>query len=35
MEPIWAQHPSDPALGTNIGAAWEHAMKVSQSLPQL
>jgi hypothetical protein len=22
-EPIWAQHPSDPALGPNILAAWE------------
>ncbi|WP_370650155.1 YecA family protein [Oscillochloris sp. ZM17-4] len=24
-EPIWAQHPSDPALGPNIRAAWERA----------
>ncbi len=23
--PIWAQHPSDPALGPNIRAAWERA----------
>ncbi len=24
-EPIWARHPSDPALGPNILAAWERA----------
>ena len=24
-EPIWVQNPSDPILGPNIRAAWEHA----------
>jgi hypothetical protein len=27
-EPIWAQHPSDPALGPNIRAAWERAAEL-------